>query len=180
MHYRGIVDNHDVDWYDAVLKQYSTLEVNDFLHDISPYVTNRPLPPFHAAATSGSQGAPSTSAPLVRLVETEIFHDSHERRRPQYPDTSGDELYMGTSFGQGGGGFNQFGSMERALSGSDFLSNPGPSVFHGTKLISSVEDTSHNSGETLVHPDPLISRIALGFRGSCREGGARCVHWPDQ
>jgi hypothetical protein len=137
MHYRGIVDSSDVDWYDVVLKQCSTLDVNDFLHDISPYVTNRPLPPFRAAATSGSQGAPSTSTPPVQLVEIEIFHDSHERRRPQYPDISGDEPYMGTSFGQGGGGFNQFGSMERALSGSDFLSNPGPSAFHGMKPISS-------------------------------------------
>jgi hypothetical protein len=85
MHYHGIVDNRDVDWYDAVLKQCSTLDVNDFLHDIndflhdvSLYVTNRPLPPFRAAATSGSQGAPSTSAPPVRLVETEIFHDLWE------------------------------------------------------------------------------------------------------
>jgi hypothetical protein len=44
---------------------------------------------------------------------------------------------MGTSFGQGGGGFNQFGSMEGALSGSDFLSNPGPSAFHSSEPVSS-------------------------------------------
>jgi hypothetical protein len=44
---------------------------------------------------------------------------------------------MGTSFGEGGGRFNQFGSMERALSGSDFLSNPGPSAFHSTEPVSS-------------------------------------------
>jgi hypothetical protein len=137
MHYRGIVDICDIDWYDTVLKEYSSLDVNDFLHDVSLYVTNQPLPLYHAVAIAGGQGAPSTSAPPVRLVETEIFHDSHERRRPQYPDISGDEPYMGTSFGQGGGGFNQFGSMERALSGSDFLSNPGPSAFHGTEPVSS-------------------------------------------
>jgi hypothetical protein len=26
-----------------------------------------------------------------------------------------------------------------------------------------------------VHPDPLMSQSALGFRGSCREEGARCA-----
>jgi hypothetical protein len=137
MHYRGIVDAGDSEWYDEVLKACSSLDVNDFLHDVSPYVTNRPLPPYRAATTSGSQGAPSTSAPPVQLVESEIFHDSHERRRPQYPDVISDEPYMGTSFGQGGGGFNQFGSMERALSGSDFLSNPDLLAFHGTEPVSS-------------------------------------------
>jgi hypothetical protein len=44
---------------------------------------------------------------------------------------------MGTSFGQGGGEFNQFGSMERAVSGSNFFSNPGPSALHGTEQVSS-------------------------------------------
>jgi hypothetical protein len=135
MHYRGIMDASDSEWYDEVLKACSSLDVNDFLHDVSPYVTNWPLLPYRAATTSGSQGAPSTSAPPVRLVESEIFHDSHERRRLQYPDVSSDEPYMGTSFGQGGGGFNQFGSMERALSGSDFLSNPDLSAFHGMDRI---------------------------------------------
>jgi hypothetical protein len=38
-----------------------------------------------------------------------------------------------------------------------------------------IEDTSHKRGDLLVHPDPLMSRSALGFRGSCREGGARCA-----
>jgi hypothetical protein len=43
---------------------------------------------------------------------------------------------MGTSFGQGSGGFNQFGSIERAVSGSDFLSNPGPLALHGMEPVS--------------------------------------------
>jgi hypothetical protein len=137
MHYRGIVDIRDADWYDTLLKECSSLDVNDFLHDVSPYVTNWPLPPYRVVATIGGQCAPSTSTPPVRLVETEIFHDSHERRLPQYPNISGDEPYMGTSFGQGGGGFNQFRSMERAVSGSDFLSNLGLSTFHGTEPVSS-------------------------------------------
>jgi hypothetical protein len=70
-------------------------------------------------------------------VETEIFHDSHERRLPNYLDISGNEPYMGTSFGQGGGRFNQFGSMEGAISGFDFLRNPDPSTLDGTEPVSS-------------------------------------------
>jgi hypothetical protein len=70
-------------------------------------------------------------------VEIEIFHDSHEKRLPNYPNISEDEPYMGTSFGQGGGGFNQFGSMEGAISGSDFLINPGPSTLDVTEPVSS-------------------------------------------
>jgi hypothetical protein len=77
MHYRGIVDIRDADWYNTVLKECSLLDVNDFLHEVSPYVTNQPVPPYRAAAIVGGQGAPSTSAPPVQLVETEIFHDSH-------------------------------------------------------------------------------------------------------
>jgi hypothetical protein len=50
MYYRGIVDSRDSEWYDEVLKACSSLDVNDFLHVVSPYVTNRPLPPYRAAA----------------------------------------------------------------------------------------------------------------------------------
>jgi hypothetical protein len=50
---------------------------------------------------------------------------------------SEDELYMGTSFRQGGGGFNHFGSMERAVSGSNFLSNPGLLTLDGIEPVSS-------------------------------------------
>jgi hypothetical protein len=137
MYYRGIVDSHDADWYDTMLKECSSLDINDFLHDVSPYVTNRPLPPYRAAAIAGGQGVPSTSAPPVLLVETNIFEESQEMRLPRYPDISGDEQCMGTSFGQGGGGFNQFGSMEGGVFGSDFLSNPGPSALLGTEPVSS-------------------------------------------
>jgi hypothetical protein len=137
MHYRGIVDSRDAEWYGAVLKECSSLDINDFLHDVSPYVTNRLLPPYHGAVTAASQGAPSTSTPPVRFVESDTFEAAHETRLPRYPNISGDELYMGTSFRQGGRGFNQFGSMERAVSGSDFLSNPCPSTLDGTEPVSS-------------------------------------------
>ena len=119
-----------------MLKECLLLDINNFLHDVSPYVTNRPLPPYHAAATTSGQGAPSTSVLPVQLVEIEIFHDSHETRLSRYPDINRDEPYIGTSFGQGGRGFNQFGSMGRAIFGSDFFNNPGLSALHGTEPIS--------------------------------------------
>jgi hypothetical protein len=137
MHYHGIVDSCDAEWYDAVLDECSLLDVNDFLHDVSLYVTNRPLPPYWEAVTATSQGAPSTSAPPVQFIESDIFEAAHETRLLQYPDINGDELYMGMSFRQGGGGFNQFESMERAVSGSDFLSNLGPSTLDGTEPVTS-------------------------------------------
>jgi hypothetical protein len=34
---------------------------------------------------------------------------------------------------------------------------------------------SHNSGEMLLYPDPLMLRVVLGFRGSDMEIGARCA-----
>jgi hypothetical protein len=82
MHYCGIVDSRDAEWYDAVLDKCSSLNVNDFLHDISPYVTNQPLPLYRGAVTAASQGAPSTSVPLVRFVESDIFEVAHETRLP--------------------------------------------------------------------------------------------------
>ena len=53
MHYCGIMDICDVDWSDIVLKECSSLDVNDFLHDVSLYMTNRLLPPYRATAIVG-------------------------------------------------------------------------------------------------------------------------------
>ena len=136
MHYRSIVDSCDFEWYDKVLKACVSLDVNDFLHDISPYVMNRLLPPYHVAATASSHGAPSTSAQLVRLVETKKFHNSHRKRLSNYPDINRDEPYMGTSFEQGSRGFNQFGSIEGAVSGCNFLRNPDLSTLDGMEPVS--------------------------------------------
>ena len=82
MHYCGIIDICDADWYDTVLKECSLLDVKDFLYDVSSYMTNWPLPLYRAATTAGGQGMPSTFAPPVQLVETEIFHDSQKEAPP--------------------------------------------------------------------------------------------------
>jgi hypothetical protein len=177
MHYRGIVDSRDFEWYDEVLKACLSLDVNDFLHDVSPYVTNQLLPLYRAAATASGQGTSFTSAPPVRLVETEIFHDSHERRLPNYPDISEDEPYMGTSFGQGGGGFNQFGSMEGAVSGSGFLRNPGLSTLDVTEPVSS--SRGYQSQERGSAGAPRSSHVVKRTRlQRFMQGGRSALHTP--
>jgi hypothetical protein len=73
------------------------------LHDVSLYVTNQLLLSYQGAVIAASQGVPSTFAPPVRFVESDIFEAAHETRLPRYPNISGDEPYMGMSFRQGVG-----------------------------------------------------------------------------
>jgi deoxyxylulose-5-phosphate synthase len=43
LHYYGIVDTHHIDWYTTTLEHLKSLDMNDFLHVISPYVVNLPI-----------------------------------------------------------------------------------------------------------------------------------------
>jgi hypothetical protein len=45
LNYRGIIDPTDLEWYTAILEECKSLDINDFLHDVSPYVVTRTLPP---------------------------------------------------------------------------------------------------------------------------------------
>jgi hypothetical protein len=36
MHYRGIVDSRDAEWYDAVLDEHLSLDVNDLRMTLDP------------------------------------------------------------------------------------------------------------------------------------------------
>ena len=38
------MDAMDLEWYIAILEECKSLDSNDFLYDVSPYVVNRPLP----------------------------------------------------------------------------------------------------------------------------------------
>ena len=67
------MDPMDLEWYTAILKECKKLDINDFLHDVSPYVTNRPLPLQRAASSSVSDPSHPTVVPRHRLVETDIF-----------------------------------------------------------------------------------------------------------
>jgi hypothetical protein len=178
MHYRGIMDSRDADWYDTVLKECSSLDINDFLHDVSPYVTNRPLPLYRAVATVGGQGTPSTFTLPVQLVETDIFEEFHETRLPRIPNI---QISVGMSrtwtplLGKAVGDSTNSGLWRELYLDLTSLVIQVRQHCMVQSRYSQVEDTSHNSGEMLVHPDPLMSRIALGFRGSYRKRGARCA-----
>jgi hypothetical protein len=39
------MDPMDLEWYTAILDECKLLNINDFLHNVSPYVVNRMLPP---------------------------------------------------------------------------------------------------------------------------------------
>ena len=81
MHYRGIVDSPDDEWYDAELDKDKSLDVNDFLHDVNLFVTNRLLSLNCAPATIATQLAPSTFALLVQFIEGDIFEFVLEMKR---------------------------------------------------------------------------------------------------
>ena len=57
-----------------------------------------------------------------------------------------------------------------------FLVIPVRHHFMALSWYPRVEDTSYNSGEMLVYPDPIMSQIAQSIRGLYREGGAHCTH----
>jgi hypothetical protein len=40
MHYYSILDAYHIDWYTTTLEHLKSLDMNDFLHDISSYVLN--------------------------------------------------------------------------------------------------------------------------------------------
>ena len=44
LNYQGIMDSTDLEWYTAIFEEYKSLDINDFLHNISVYVVNYPLP----------------------------------------------------------------------------------------------------------------------------------------
>ena len=90
-----------------LLKECKKLDINNFLHDVSPYMTNRPLPPQRAASSRVFD--PNHPIVVLRrsLVETNIF---------EY-----EEIVLERSFtlrqdnplsGEGSRKFDQFGNMQ--------------------------------------------------------------------
>ena len=67
------MDPTDLEWYIAILEEYKLLNINNFLHDVSPYVVNRLLPPQCTASNNVFDS--SRPAVVLRhcLAETDIF-----------------------------------------------------------------------------------------------------------
>jgi hypothetical protein len=124
MHYRGIVDAPNLEWYTAILDEYKLLDINDFLHNGSPYVVTQPLLPKHAAPSNVSQSARHSAMPPRCILELDIF-ESVERARERSSDTREDTPSLGTLYGEGSRGFNQFETMQGEVIRSDFITEPG-------------------------------------------------------
>jgi hypothetical protein len=90
LHYRGIVDTRDLEWFEVMLEECDLLDISDFLHNVSPYMVNRPRPSYRAPATGVPQQAPSSAALLVCFVELEIFESAPRAMPGRSLDTQED------------------------------------------------------------------------------------------
>jgi hypothetical protein len=64
------MDPMDLEWYTTILDEYKSLDINDFLHNVSPYVVNRMFPPQRVAPSNVSDSSHPAAVPRRRLVET--------------------------------------------------------------------------------------------------------------
>ena len=63
----------DLEWYTVILEECKLLNINNFLHDVSPYVVNCPLPLQRATSSTVFDSSHPATVSRRRLVETEIF-----------------------------------------------------------------------------------------------------------
>jgi hypothetical protein len=80
----------------VMLEECDLLDINNFLHDVSPYVVNQTRPPYRVPATSPPQRAPSSTAPPVHFVESEIFESASGAMPRRSSDTQEDPPSWGT------------------------------------------------------------------------------------
>jgi hypothetical protein len=108
------MDPTDLEWYTTILDKCKSLDINDFLHNVSPYVVNHMLPPQRAAPSNVSDSSRPVAVPRCRLVETEIV-GSGETTRERSSVPRQDTPNLGTLFGEGSREFNQFGTMQEEM-----------------------------------------------------------------
>jgi hypothetical protein len=111
LNYQDIKDPIDLEWYTTILEECKSLDINDFLHNVSLYVVNRTLPPQRAATSNLSDLSHPAAVPRRRLVETDIF-GSGETARKRSSAPHQDTPNLGTFLGEGSREFNQFGTMQ--------------------------------------------------------------------
>jgi hypothetical protein len=130
------MDPPDLEWYTTICKECKSLDINDFLHDVSLYVVTRLLLPQRAAPTNVSQSLCPAAVPCRRIVKSEIF-ESGETARERLHDNREDSETLGTLFGEGSGGFNQFGTMQGKITRSELFTDPDVFAAEGGNLVSS-------------------------------------------
>ena len=74
------MDPTDLEWYITILDECKLLDINDFLHDVSLYVVNRPLPPQHITSSNVSDSSHPTVVPRRCLVEMDTFRREETAR----------------------------------------------------------------------------------------------------
>jgi hypothetical protein len=91
--------------------------MNDFLHDVSPYVVNRPHHHYRAPSIVAPLSGPSSTIyPIHTFVEFENFDFDLETICEKSPDTPTDPSNGGTSFSEDKPRFNQFGTIKSEIS----------------------------------------------------------------
>jgi hypothetical protein len=100
--------------------------MNNLLHDVSLYMVSRSCPQYYALCIVAPQYVPSSGAPLICFVSSDIFDSDLGTMRKRSPENPIDPPNYGMSFREGKARFNQFETMEGVVSGSKFLNNPGP------------------------------------------------------
>jgi hypothetical protein len=111
LNYRDIIDPTDLEWYTAILEKCKLLDINYFLHNVSPYVVNRMLPPQRVATSNLSDSSRPAAVPHRHLVEMDIY-GSEETARERSSAPHQDTPNLGTFLGEGSREFNQFGTMQ--------------------------------------------------------------------
>jgi hypothetical protein len=130
------MDPPDLEWYTAILNECKSLNINDFLYDVSPYVFARPLPPQRTAPTNVSQSMRPTAVPCRRIVELDIF-ESRETAWEGPHDRREDTTNLGTLLEERSGGFNQFGAMQGEGTRSELFMDPNIFGVKGGNPVSS-------------------------------------------
>jgi hypothetical protein len=110
LNYWDIIDPTDLEWYNAILEECKSLDINDFLHNVNPYVVTRTLPPQRAVLSNISDSNRPAAVPRRRLVETDIF-GSEETARERSSTPRQDTPNLDTFLGEGSREFNHFGTM---------------------------------------------------------------------
>jgi hypothetical protein len=67
------VDAPNLEWFTAILEECKSFDINDFLHDVNPYMVTRLLPPQCTAPTNISQSTRASVVPPRRIGKSDIF-----------------------------------------------------------------------------------------------------------
>ena len=67
------MDPTDLEWYTAILEDCKSLDINDFLYDVNPYMVNCMVRPQRAASSNVFDSSHLAVVPHHCFVEMKIF-----------------------------------------------------------------------------------------------------------